>query len=152
MDNVPIPSNYKNILRKYQNIQERNNQLIVFSFIYDWGSEMISANAMLPGVILVNAEYAANIVLYDNNDTMNAFLLSIGHELTHKDGDIDFFRYIGSNQKFIRWVNEIHADFGAAQKTVKSNRKLLVSACEYKQFYFLFPNLYPFSSLIRNFF
>lgn len=58
-------------------------------------------------------------------------MITIGHELTHKEKDFFSFRYILS-YKFISWVNEVHADFGAAEKMADSSRNKLILSMKYK--------------------
>lgn len=36
------------------------------------------------------------------------------------------------DRKFINWVNEVHADFGAAKEMVNGSRDLLIKSTEYK--------------------
>ena len=45
--------------------------------------------------------------------------------------DFFSFRYILS-YKFISWVNEVHADFGAAEKMADSSRNKLILSMKYK--------------------
>lgn len=134
-DKINIPENYKNILQKYKNIKEKNDCFIFFSWASDTGSEILNASGTIPKLMIFNAEWASNVVLNDNIDTMNAFKITIGHELTHKDGDFCKLIYFGPDKNFISWINEVHADFGAAQKIFNSDRTTLIKSCQYKYDY-----------------
>lgn len=79
------------------------------SFCYRLGKlHEISASAGL-GLsknIWVNNEWAS-LLMQDNKEIHNAFLLTLGHELAHKDGD---FKAKGNkiDRKFIHWITEVH--------------------------------------------
>ena len=52
------------------------------------------ASATIPGLILINAEWAARIVLYQKNQNMHdAFKLTVCHEITHQENDFSFFDF-----------------------------------------------------------
>lgn len=88
--------------------------------------------------IVFNYEWATHIVKMYNSGhsldkTKNAFLHSYGHELTHaEDNDIEVNGYGKKERKFLNWVNEVHADFGACEKMGHRRRSLLCDAIEYK--------------------
>lgn len=132
-NNLKVPSNYKSILHYYKNIEKPSNDKIVFSWIYDGRNKNLNANAALNGKILFNAEWAARVVLFDNAGTLNAFKSTIGHELTHKDNEIDVRQFFGLNKQFVGRVNEARADFGAGQKMLNSQRNLVLDAVNYKR-------------------
>ena len=113
------------------NLNILNENRLVYSWAYDSGSKVINATALLHKIILVNAEWAARLALIEDQDTKDAFMITIGHELTHKEKDFFSFRYILS-YKFISWVNEVHADFGAAEKMADSSRNKLILSMKYK--------------------
>ena len=129
--NIPIPSNYRTNLNQYTHLNILNGNRLVYSWAYDSGSKVINATALLHKIILVNAEWAARLALIEDQDTKDAFMITIGHELTHKEKDFFSFRYILS-YKFISWVNEVHADFGAAEKMADSSRDKLILSMKYK--------------------
>lgn len=129
--NIPIPSNYRTNLNQYTHLDILNGNRLVYSWAYDSGSKVINATALLHKTILVNAEWAARLALIKDQDTKDAFMITIGHELTHKEKDFFSFRYVLS-YKFISWVNEVHADFGAAEKMANSSRDKLILSIKYK--------------------
>lgn len=105
---------------------------IVFSWLFDAGSKTLNACALIPRIIIVNSEWAAHLALYRTEDVQNAFKVTLGHELTHKDNDFVFWEYFTRDKKFVNWVNEVHADFGAIKK-LNSNRDDLINALKYKR-------------------
>jgi len=100
-EKMPVPKNYEAIIQRYKSIENIGNYCIAFSWLSDSGSKILNASAMVPGVVLLNAEWAARIVLFDNESTMNAFKLTVGHELTHKEKEINRCKYRGNDRKFI---------------------------------------------------
>ena len=52
--------------------------------------------------------------------------------MTHKDGDYFNLLSFGINKRFVNYVNEVHADFGAAKKMVNSDREKLIASMNYK--------------------
>ena len=93
----------------------------------------MNASAMCPGLIIFNAAWAARIALYDSPETFHAFKSTVGHELTHKDKEINRMMYSGAERKFIAQLNEVHADFGGADKMFASSRDALLRAIEYRK-------------------
>lgn len=79
------------------------------------------------------------LVINDSEDTFNAFLITLGHELAHKDGDFAVLfwerkskRYIHKeDRKIVNWVTEVHHDF-AAQKMVNSSKEKLLASMDFK--------------------
>ena len=127
-----VPKNYKAILQKYIDMNPSTKYKVFFSWTYDSGSPILNASAALPGCIIFNAAWAARIIFYDSPDTKNAFLITLGHELAHKEGNL--CRYISSKNKirFFSWINEVYADFRAAELMQKSRKDLLL-AIDYKK-------------------
>lgn len=127
-----VPKNYKDILQRYIDMNPSTQHKLLFLWTYDSGSPILNANAALPGCITFNAAWAARVVLYDSIDTRNAFLITIGHELAHEEGD--FYQKISSKSdlKFLSWINEVHADFRAAELLCKTRKDLLL-AIDYKK-------------------
>lgn len=87
--------------------------------------------------IVATPGWAAKLVFDDSDDIHNAFLMSLGHEMTHKDNDIKVIKgmFIKNGIKFLAHMNEVHADFGAVQKLANSNREKQLKAMNYKQSY-----------------
>lgn len=132
-DERTIPSNYKDILHRYKHINNVEGNRIAFSWLSDSGSTILNATSMIPRFVVLNAEWAARVVLYDSKRTMNAFKITVGHELTHKDKEICRLKYWGNDRKFVARVNEVRADFGGAKRMCGSNRNALLKAIKYKK-------------------
>lgn len=111
------------------------NTKIAFSWLFDMGSKTLNACALLPGIIIVNSEWAAHLVLFGTAETINSFKGTIGHELTHQDKDYVFWEFWTKDKKFVNWINEVHADFGGAVKCLESKRQNAIEAISYKKKY-----------------
>ncbi len=130
---VDLPSNWKEILKKYKSVENQLNIRIIFSWLQsNWYPE-IHASAVIPGFIMFNAEWAARIALFDNKETMNAFRITVGHELMHKKDELSYGRYVGKKRHLLGQVNEVRADFGGAVTMANSSREALVNALSYKK-------------------
>ena len=128
-----VPSDYEKILEKAQKVNAISDDKIVFSHLYDlWGSSL-NANAGILHLILCNTKWAIRLVFFNNEDTMNAFFITIGHELTHKEKDFLCFSLNPKDYKFMFRVGEVHADYGAAEKMVHSSRRKLLESVRYKK-------------------
>lgn len=121
------------ILKKQVAALGLNDNKIIFSWLLDFGRKTLNATAFFPGYIILNAQWAAHLVLYDSEMVNNAFRQTIGHELTHKENDYAFWEYFTKEKKFINWINEVHADFGSAEKTLDYSRDKLRQSLEYKR-------------------
>lgn len=130
-----VPPNCVEVLKEIENSFSNDNIKIRFSFLKDGGATFINATSIIKGYVLFNAEWAAMCILFNDNDTRNAFIITLGHELTHKDGDFKKKLKNKIDKQFIYWINEVHADFGGVQKTYHSSRRALVNSCEYKYNY-----------------
>lgn len=81
-----VPSDYEKILEKAQKVNTISDDKIVFSWLYNSDS-VLNSSSMVPHLILCNKRWAIRLVFFNNEDTMNAFFITIGHELTHKEKD-----------------------------------------------------------------
>lgn len=131
-EKVILNPNYEFLLEEYKMIDKPSSDKIVFSWFYNQ-SDFLNASARLKNFIILNSRWAYQIVKDNNEQTRNAFCITIGHELTHKEGDICKSKYGIGARRFICWVNEVHCDFGGAQKMADSDREKLLMSCEYKQ-------------------
>lgn len=131
--NLTYPKDIEDILGK--EIQEyATSKRIVFYWLWDGGGKVPNASATIPGIIFINAEWAARIVLFpDNEDMHNAFRLTMGHEFTHQENDYFFLEPFTKNEKFVYWVNEVHADFGGIVKAFDGRINPALQAMEYKR-------------------
>lgn len=130
-DNVPAKI-FDDWLNKQENISLPNNVVLRFTTLKDGFSSLLSASAHLPYYIIASPEWAARLFLFDSEATRNAFTITIGHEITHIDGDFPNTKLTRNDKKFVNWVNEVHADFGAAEKMVEYNRQKLIGSMQYK--------------------
>lgn len=130
--NVSVPLNYLQILDKYVHLETPIKAKIIFSQCSS-NSQFLAASGTFKGVIILNAEWAARIALFDNEQTQNAFKATIGHELTHQCKEYSRISKLGLQRTFISRVNEVHADFGAAEKMLNGSRELLLQTLSLKQ-------------------
>ena len=71
--------------------------------------------------------------MFLNNEIKDAFTITIGHERVHLEKDFFYKKPINKfGKKFVNWVNEVHADFGAAEKMADSSRDKLILSMKYK--------------------
>ncbi len=130
---VIIPKDYLTILvnelKRFANWKGK----IRYSWFWSAGVHVPNASATIPGLILVNAEWATKIVLNQDNPHMHdAFAMTIGHEMTHQEKDFYYFDLFTADGKFVNWVDEVHADFGGVQKGLDSSRSRALFAMKYK--------------------
>lgn len=130
-DDVPAKI-FDDWLNKQENVSLPNNVVLRFTTLKDGFSSLLSASAHLPYYIIASPEWAARLFLFDSEATRNAFTITIGHEITHIDGDFPNTKLTRNDKKFVNWVNEVHADFGAAEKMVEYNRQKLIGSMQYK--------------------
>ena len=132
-NNIKLPDEYKFVLLKWTK-KYSISEKIIFSWLFDAGSKVLNASATIPGIVLVNAEWASRLVLNAGDKEMEtAFELTIGHELTHHENDYFFLDPFTKDEKFIYWINEIHADFGGIQKMFAGDVSQGEIAMRYKQ-------------------
>lgn len=130
--NTVVPSNYLDILKEIIKSELSNGIYIKISWLYNC-NKFINANAFFGKIILLNPEWATCLILYKDNDLENAFNITIGHELTHKDKHLCSFRLSKKKEQFMAWVNEVYADFGAAEKRAGASRQKLLDSIKYKK-------------------
>lgn len=127
-----FPSNYEAILREYQKIVHKEKKYVVFSD-YPFKAKTLNGSPMLPFGILLSREWAFKAVLFDLDDTRNAFRVTIGHELTHKEKEYPKLFYRGYDRKFIAQTTEVYADYNGAKRMINSSRKNLLRSIQYKR-------------------
>lgn len=120
------------VIDKYNALSQTKNIFLIYDYIF-FGFSSISASSVIPNTVVISFGWLRKLI--ENNDlsTENAFLIMLGHELTHKKGDFSqklCFRR--ADRKFVNWVNEVHADFGAAKEMAGGSRKALVESVKYK--------------------
>lgn len=134
-ENVAIPKNLTQILRKYQLIKHSSKYKIVFWWAHDPFATVLNGSPMMPSAVILNHVWASRVVLHDNAKTMNAFRISVGHELAHKEQEFKTRGYHDSELQFIYHITEVRADFYSAKVMCGSKRAALISSIEYKKDY-----------------
>ena len=127
-----LPKKINQFVNNYKNEKLPKKYEIIFTLWKDGFSSLLNAKAVPPNYILVSPEWATKLLLYNDEATQNAFLITLGHEITHNEGDFPDINYRKGDKRFINWVNEVHADFGAAEKMVNSDRQKLKDSMQYK--------------------
>lgn len=131
-----LPLNIEEALGEYiKKLGDTEGKKIVFTYKKDAGAKFLSAGAYTPGApdeIWFNSEWAARLLYYDDQSIWNAFSLTVGHELTHKENDFSQRTLCIRDMKFISWVNEVHADYKSALKRAGSSRDKLIASHNYK--------------------
>ncbi|MBE7728069.1 MAG: hypothetical protein E7244_27880 [Enterocloster citroniae] len=123
----------------YNKSIDMDRNVIKFSFLAFYPT-ILGAGSLIKNRIYVSAEWAATLIFNRDDATLNAFNLTIGHELSHKDGDFAVWYWERESKQFIRkkdrkfvnWVTEVHHDFFAAEKMVDSNKEKLLASMDYK--------------------
>lgn len=86
--------------------------------------------------IHVYGPWVAHLILFpDEQDTLNAFRSTLGHELTHLEMNDIPVRVAksrkASDRRFIRWVNEVHCDFNGMSIAFANDYDKSISAMKY---------------------
>lgn len=122
-------------------VKSHGYQLVIYTRLgQDKDSVNCNAGFFKFSPIFVTQHYAMQLILNPSTEMRNAFMVSIGHELTHKDGNLcplmglltNQLLKIPANVQFLSHVNEVHADFGAVQKVANSKRSVQVNAMTFK--------------------
>lgn len=129
--NKSIPADINRKIYEFENMFAPDIWIRV-SYMKDGFTSLLNGKAVNPNGVLLTPEWAARLLLFNDDDTINAFLVTVGHEMTHNEGDFSTRGFYSENKKFINWVNEVHADFGAAQRMVNSNKTKLLESIDYK--------------------
>lgn len=131
-ENRILPDNYLDILKQVEKRNLPNGIHLRFSWLYKHTSTLDGVS--FPSKYILLSTAWAFYIIFNNDDEMkNAFNITIGHEMTHKECDIFVLKHGPQFVKFIAYVNELHADFGAAQKMANSNRQSLLDSMKYKK-------------------
>lgn len=134
--NCSIPENYLDVLETYCEIT-RNVEVdgkyyeLEFSTANNVNPRTLNADAGMDRII-VSQLWAAKIVFDGSEDTINAFKITLGHELSHKD-EICPFKIEPLCWRFFKILNEVCADFGGAEKMANKSRTALERSCRYKR-------------------
>ena len=128
-EHIQLPKNYEDKLQKYYDIVHKQGYKLIFPLVSNMNRKLLDANASFLKIIIATPEWAYQLITNSNKELENKFLITLGHELTHKDGkDISLFKYGIRSSKFVAWVNEVHADFGSVEKVENCNREMLINS------------------------
>lgn len=106
---------------------------IRYAWFWSAGVHVPNASATIPGLILINAEWASRIVLNQDNPHMHdAFALTVCHEMAHQEKDFYYFDLFSADGKFVNWVDEVRADFDGVKKGLEGDRSRASFAMKYK--------------------
>lgn len=129
-----LPENYKFILREFAEKYCTNKVKVHYLWFWDAGGRFPNASATIPGVILMNSVWASLLVEKYNDETIvDAFKMTIGHELTHLEHEFFYLEPFSKTQKFVDWINEVHADYGGIIKAFDGDVYRGVRALEFKE-------------------
>lgn len=131
-DVKPKIHNIKGKLDESIRIAFLGNTIVLFTVLLSSWSGHLNAMSVFHGLIVVNAEWAARLVLIGDDEVKRAFRFTMGHEMTHQSGDYMFLEAFTRDRKFVNWVNEVHADYGGAILAFDGNINDALSAVRYK--------------------
>ncbi len=124
--------NIKQKLQEANDISFVDNTNIIFTWLLSGISKHPNAMSVFPGLIVVNAEWAARLVIFDTEEVRDSYRYTIGHEMTHQSGDYVFWEAFTKDKRFVNWVSEVHADYGGTVHAFAGNIRRAVTAIEYK--------------------
>lgn len=105
--NIIIEKDIDELLDKYENMGNRKNISTQFLMLKETFTRELSVSLNWNKTIVLNPEWAIQLVL-DNENAESAFLITLGHEITHIDGDFPNIKLTRNDKKFVNWVNEVH--------------------------------------------
>lgn len=129
---LKTPKHYFKTIRKYEDAVKTPHRIIRISWFYGSIKDNLNASSAIPFCVILKKSWISKIVFDDTDATFNAFKGTVGHELTHKNNDMRGCKYRAFDRLFINRVNEIHADFGAAEKMFDNSRQILLETILYK--------------------
>lgn len=119
------------ILNPYFEMEQLGKNSICFiksKIIYLPG---LNANSSFYRIILVSEEWALRLINSKDELTQTAFLLTIGHELGHKQKHINRLLHL-TNLKFLSWIQEVYCDFYGAVIFGNKEKDKLIESIVYK--------------------
>ena len=121
-EHYQLPDNYKQILFDAVSCYKETGIKTVYSWLWDAGCKIPNASSSIPGVVLINSEWAFLLVThYKDESVVDAFKMTMGHEMTHKENDYLYVEPFSRAGKFVYWVNEVHADYGGIVKAFEGD-------------------------------
>lgn len=86
-------SNSDILFKKYYDFVKQYNYKLIFYSKSSWNKETLNANALFGKLpIIASPEWAYQLIVNYSDELDNAFMHTLGHELTHKENDIPFFK------------------------------------------------------------
>ena len=130
-------SNYLSNLHQYNNMIKAYGCRLDFHWRRCSSFKELNCNAGFGKhtTVVASLGWAEKLVFSNSEEVRNAFLMSLGHELTHKENDANILSglFVKNGIKFIAYANEVHADFGAVMKFGEGNKEKQLKAMKYKQ-------------------
>ena len=106
---------------------------IIYSWFWSAGVHFPNASATIPGLILINAEWASRIILNQDNPHMHdAFALTVCHEMTHQENDFYYFDYFQLMENLLIGLTKSSADFCGVKRGLEGDRSRASFAMKYK--------------------
>ena len=124
---IPLPSNTKDSLANIEDSFQEKGIYLRFAKGRGLNSSKLGANAGLfrSSFIMLTPEWAAYLVLKNSDVVQNAFLSTVGHEMTHKEGkDINPFRHL-LNVRFIASITPPDLPPGKFRRGLRSAAGLI---------------------------
>lgn len=97
----------------------------------DWGRNAPDAMAGNENRIYFNSEWAA-ILVSEPEKSRDAFKLTMGHEMAHLNNQFNSNSKAHANDHFVKWVNEVHADFAGMNNFLDGDKLRCLEAMEFK--------------------
>ncbi len=132
--------NIKEISQYYNSLPQMGKYKVNFCYRLGKMHEITaSAGLCISKNVWVNNKWA-QLLIQNDKEVQNAFLITLGHELAHKEGDFSIMYWAYKNKlvinkedrKFVNWVTEVHHDFAAAKKMADSSKEKLLASMDYK--------------------
>lgn len=138
---LKVPKHYFKTIRKYEDAVKTPHRIIRISWFYGSIKDNLNASSAIPFCVFLKKSWIPKIVFEDTDVVFKAFKGTVGHELTHKNNDMQSYKYKAVDRLFINKVNEVHADFGAAEKMFSNSRQILLETISYKMSLIKKPNI-----------
>lgn len=131
---IDLPDDPKRFIKAIEIEYKEKGVNIGFSAWRFNNPEKLNANAGLfrSSKVVFSSEWAAYLLMRNDDEVTNAFLATLGYELSHKEKYIYPFLHPFS-KKFVAWVNEVYADFLSESKFLHSDRQLLIDTMNFKR-------------------
>lgn len=106
------------------------NRIYIYYFLLSPNKE--NANSSIPYIVRINSKWIIELINnYNNKELINAFKITIGHELGHKQKHINRLKYL-FDLRFLSWVQEVYCDFYGTDLMADGIKANLISSIIYK--------------------